>query len=146
MEQRTLRDLSTPRDQFNRALECHSQVPGRFFLAQLLGLQVSYDAEHCFVDFVAHEYLQNPRGTLQGGVLATALDVAMGHLVQHLHGPAATVDINVQFHRTTSGGRVRCDAGVVHRGTKLWFMNAAARTESGELIASASATFTLLRT
>lgn len=145
MERLTLRNIASPREAFDRALSSHSQVPGQFFLAQLLGLKVSYEDDSCIVEFDAQEFLHNPRGTLQGGVIATALDVAMGHLIQHLRGPCATIALNVQYHHAVSEGRVRCVAHVIHRGARVWSMDAAARTESAELVASATASFMLLQ-
>jgi acyl-CoA thioesterase len=145
MERRALRDLAAAQAAFDRACRTPSQALGDFFLARLLGFQVRYEENVCVVEFDAEEFLQNPAGTLHGGVIATALDVAMGHLVQHLHGPAATLSMTIQYHRAVSKGRVRCIAHAVHRGASIWAMQASAYAESGELIASALSSFALRR-
>jgi uncharacterized protein (TIGR00369 family) len=111
----------------------------------LLGLQVRYEENACVVEFHAEEFLQNPAGALHGGVTATALDVAMGHFVQHFHGPAATLSMTIQYHRAVSKGRVRCVADAVHRGSSIWSMQGSAYAEPGELIASALSSFALRR-
>lgn len=150
MTQRKLLDLATPRAAFEHAIDSHEQVLGEFFLAKFLGFRVTYGHENqhetCIVEFDAHEFLQNPGGAVQGGVIATALDVSMGHLIQHLQGSAATVDLSVQYLRAVKQGRVRCTARVTHRGARLWFMNAVATDESDEKLATATATFALAKT
>lgn len=143
---RPLRDLGAVRAAFERAIESHSQVLGQFFLARYLGLEVRYEDGRCIVEFDVREDLLNPAGRLQGGVIATALDVSMVHLVQHLvAGPAATVDLGVQYHRGVSTGRLRSEAGIVHRGKTLWFAQAAITGATGERIASGRATIALAR-
>lgn len=140
---RRLKDTDAIRTALERALGDDTQTLGQFFLARFMGFAVSYVEETCVVEFEVKEFLLNPGGTLHGGVIATALDIAMGHLVQHLAGPGATAQLNVNYHRPTSSGRVRCKASVQHRGRKLWFMQAFAEDEAGEVLASAGATMAL---
>ncbi len=97
------------------------------------------------VAFDVREDMHNPRAVLQGGVIATALDVAMGHLVNHLQGAAATTALNVQYHRSVADGRLRCVAQVLHRGSRVWFLTALAHDSDDNLIASATSSFQLLR-
>ena len=139
VSERTRRPIAgteAAREVFESAVRSHSQELGEFFLAKLLGFEVSYAADACIVDFHAHEYLLNPRGTLHGGVLATAMDVAMTHLVQHLQGPATTVDVQVQYHSAVKAGALRCEARAVHRGGTLWFMEARVMSADGKRVAS----------
>jgi len=140
---RRLRDPAAVRVALERALETHEQVLGSFFLAKFFGFHISYPSENCCVEFEVQDFLQNPRGSLHGGVTATALDIAMGHLVQHLGGPGATVDLSVQYFRAPQVGRVRCTASVVHRGRRLWFVRAHAEDEDGNPVAAATATMAL---
>lgn len=142
---RKLRDLNVPRRALERALDSHAQTFGIFFLARFLGFEVSFDQDTCTVAFDVREDLHNPRAVLQGGVIATALDVAMGHLINHLHSAAATIALNVQYHRPISDGRLRCVAQVLHRGARVWSMTASASDEAGNLIASATSSFQILR-
>lgn len=140
---RLLNDLETPRTLFENAIKTHSQELGNFFLARLIGFQVSYIDDSCLVDFKAHEFLYNPSGTLQGGVLAMGLDIAMGHLIQRLGGRAATVALDVRYHRPVTSGNVRIKSQVLHRGGRIWTLEAKAWVEQ-TLAASATGTFSLL--
>ena len=142
---RLIADEATPRAVFEVAMSEHSQELGDFFLAKLLGFEVSYTDDSCVVDFTAHEYLQNPRGLLHGGVLATAMDISMGHLVQRIGGPGATVTLEAHYHRAVSSGRVRCEGKIVHRGVNLWFLNTRVTAENGELVASGTCTVAMAR-
>ena len=36
----------------------------------------------------------NPQGALHGGVIATVMDISMGHLLNHVDGPGSTVEMN----------------------------------------------------
>lgn len=143
-EPRRMRDVSSVRLALENALERHSQSPGEFFLAQFLGFAVTYPGDTCVVEFEPREFLENPRGTLHGGVMATALDTAMGHLVQRLGGSGTTVDLTVQYHRAPRPGtKIRCTGSVVHRARRIWFMKAVAQDVGGEIVASAVATMAL---
>lgn len=142
--ERRICDMEAARAAFGRAATSHSQDFGTFFLARYLGFEISYPGETCRLEFDVREDLHNPRGVLQGGVISTALDVSMGHLVHHLAGSGATVDLNVQFHRPVSAGRLVCRAEVVSRTSSIWFMRATARSDAKKLIASAVASFKLV--
>lgn len=138
-----LQDISVVERAFANALTTHSQVPGQFFLARFLGFQITYEGETCVVEFDVHEFLTNPGGVLHGGVLATALDISMGHLIWHIENGGATVDLNVQFHRAVATGRICCVASIIHRTHRMWFMRATATAEGVGIVASASGTFIL---
>lgn len=137
---RPLTDVLTPPAVFASAMLSHSQEPGSFFLAKLLGFEVSYAEDACLVEFSAHEYLLNTGGVLLGGVAATALDVSMEHLIQRLYGAATTVDLHVQYLRTVSSGRLCCEARVPRRGRRLWFVESRLSSEDGALIACRTCT------
>jgi uncharacterized protein (TIGR00369 family) len=129
---------------FETAVESHSQELGRFFLARYLGFDVRYADETCTVAFEVREDLCNPRGLLQGGVIATALDVAMAHLTQHLAGcGASTANLSVQYLSSVRAGQVQAKAWVARKGTRLWFLESDLRAPDGERVASASATLAL---
>src|SRR5262245_20912416 len=80
-----------------RASSDPRQEFGSFFLSRLLGFAVSYEGERCTVSFEAIPTLFNPQGTLHGGILATALDISMGHLLHHVDGAGATLEMKVQY-------------------------------------------------
>ena len=85
------------RAMLERALGDGRQKFGAFFLLRFLGLEVEYGAETCTVSFDAVRPLFNPQGTLHGGVLATAMDISMGHLLYHVAGAGTTLEMKLQY-------------------------------------------------
>ena len=137
-------DQEKARAAFERAAAGTQEVFGDFFLARLLGFEIAYPGEACEVAFDAADFLFNPRGTLHGGILATALDVAMSHLMNHQAGPGATLETKIQYLAPVSGGRVVCRGEALRRGG-TWFLRAEAHDAEGTLVAFATSTWKLLR-
>jgi uncharacterized protein (TIGR00369 family) len=124
-----------------RAVGDGQQVFGSFFLSRLLGFEVSYTDETCIVAFDVMPGLFNPQGTLHGGILATAMDISMGHLLNRNDGPGATLEMKVQYLSAVTSGRVRCEGGFLRRGRSISFLQSRASAEDGRLIAYATATW-----
>ena len=81
----------------DRALLPSKQESGSFFLSRLLGFDMSFAGERCTAAFEAMRRLFNPQGTLYGRILATAMDVSMGHPLHHATAvPGATLEMEVQ--------------------------------------------------
>jgi uncharacterized protein (TIGR00369 family) len=139
-------DGAKARAAFERAAAGTQEGFGDFFLARLMGLEITYPAEDaCEVAFEAADFLFNPQGTLHGGILATALDIAMGHLLNRANGaPGTTLEMKVQFLAPVRGGRVTCRGEALRRGG-TWFLRAEARDEAGALVAFATSTWKLLK-
>lgn len=138
-------NLTHARAAFDRAAAGEREAFGDFFLARFLGLEITYPGEACEVAFNAEDFLFNPQGTLHGGVLATALDIAMGHLIHHHAGAGTTLEMKIQYLAPIRGGRVTCRGEALRRGG-TWFLKAEARDEAGHLLAFATATWKLLKT
>lgn len=91
------------------------------------------------------EHLYNPIGSVHGGILATLLDSALGCAV-HSTLPAGvgytTVDLNVTYLRpaTRDGGRLTCDAEMIHSGRKIATARAQIVDEQGRRYATGTAT------
>ena len=83
-------------------------------------------------------------GGVHGGVLATALDICMGHLINHEARPGATLELKVQYLAPVSTGRVVCRGEALRKGG-TWFLRAEARGSDGTLIAFATSTWKLLK-
>lgn len=96
------------------------------------------------------EYHYNPIGVVHGGLAATLLDSAMGCAV-HSTLPAGagytTLEIKVNFIRAMTGetGRVRCEAKVVHVGTRTATAEGRVIDEAGKLYAHGTTTCLILR-
>jgi uncharacterized protein (TIGR00369 family) len=142
-------DTEAARARFEQALESHEQVFEKFFLARLIGLEYSYlpadaadsDKEVCRIEFEAAEMLMNPQGTLHGGVIATVMDISMGHLVKRVAGPGATIEMKIQFMRPVSAGRAACEGRFLRRGRNLSFMESRIFGPDGKLAGLATATW-----
>ncbi len=133
-EQMLARAKNDPREEF-----------GSFFLLRLLGMEVSYGEQTCTVRFEAGPALFNPQGTLHGGILATALDISMGHLLNHVSGPGATLEMKVQYLDAVKMGTVRCEASFLRRGRGISFLQATAFRDDGQAVAQATSTWKLLK-
>jgi uncharacterized protein (TIGR00369 family) len=129
---------------FEAALGQHSQEFGKFFLAKLYGFEISYPGDACEVAFDTADFMFNPQGTLHGGVLATAMDISMGHLLNRRSGPGATLELKIQYLAPVRAGRVRCRGAVLRQGRSLAFLTSEARDQGDEVVAFATATWKLL--
>jgi uncharacterized protein (TIGR00369 family) len=142
-------DETAARAQFETALAGHAQTFETFFLAQFIGLRFEYlpadapDAQKdtCRLTFDVNEMLMNPQGSLHGGAMATAMDISMGHLVNKIAGPGATIEMKIQFMRPVTKGPVTCEGRFVKRGRSLSFMESRLFTDDGKLAALATATW-----
>ncbi len=126
---------------FDRALSSPNQRFGDFFLARLLGLEVTYEDDCCIVTFDACQPLFNPQGSLHGGVLATAMDISMGHLLHHTAAAGATLELKVQYLKPVTAGVVRCVASFLRKGRSVSFLQSLATNAAGEPVAHATATW-----
>jgi uncharacterized protein (TIGR00369 family) len=142
MNETTAVDRAMAQAMIERALAEPRQEFGSFFLSRLLGFNVSFEEERCIVEFEATRALFNPQGTLHGGILATAMDVSMGHLLQHVDGAGATLTMTVQFLAPAKAGPVRCEASFLRRGRSISSLQSEA-FQSGTLVAHATATWKL---
>lgn len=117
---------------------------GSFFLSRLFGMTVTYEAEACLVAFDVKPFMFNPQGSLHGGVLATALDISMGHLLKQHFGAGATLEMKVQYFAPVRSGLVTCRAAFLKKGRKTFFVQSSAHDSAGDSIAHATSTWKLL--
>ncbi|NKJ50823.1 hypothetical protein CIC12_29695 [Burkholderia sp. SG-MS1] len=88
----------------------------------------------------------NTRGNAHGGVLAALLDTAMGLAVRHEGSVEnlGTASLTVNYIRPARG-RIAAHASLQRCGRTLAFCEAHARTSSDEIVATASAVFSIAR-
>jgi acyl-coenzyme A thioesterase 13 len=90
----------------------------------------------------------NPHGSLHGGVMMGLLDTAMGFALAAEVVPRGrfnvVAEMSTRFLAPTRGGSVQAEASVIKVGKRLAVVEARATDESGALLATASATHTLL--
>ena len=114
---------------------------GSFYLSRFLGFKTSYEDDLCIVTFEAKSPMFNPQGSLHGGIIATALDVSMGHLLHHKLGAGATLEMNVKYLLPIKSGQVRCEGSFIKKGKTIVFLQSHMYREDQKLAAYASATW-----
>ena len=101
---------------------------GNFWLSRFLDLGISYDDEEqtCQVLLPYAAHLCNPQGSVHGGVIATAMDISMGHLCHRFLSTAVTIEMQLRFFRPLAGpGRIegrllRPGRRIVHLESRLF--------------------------
>ncbi len=92
-------------------------------LLNQLGMRDVLETDECLiVEMDNRPDLTNIRGALQGGLLATLIDIAAGRLAGRDVGPAqdvTTADMNVHFLAPIVDGPARAVATVVRAGKRL---------------------------
>ena len=91
--------------------------------------------------------LLNSFDVSHGGVVMTLLDVAMAvaaRASRNHAGGVMTVEMSVSFLRSATG-RIVAEGRVLRGGRSLFFCEAEARDESGEMVAKSLGTFKLRR-
>ena len=103
-----------------RAVEESEPGFGTFFLARFLDLTITYDDQErtCTVQLPWAEHLCNPQGSMHGGILATALDISMGHLAKRHVSTCVTVEMQQRFMRPLTGDG-RCVATLLNAGRTM---------------------------
>lgn len=142
-------DETAARAHFDEALASHEQAFESFFFARMLGLTFEYlpldapdtEKELCRVTFPVNDMLRNPQGSLHGGAMASAMDISMGHLVNKIAGPGATIELKVQYMRPVMDGLVTCEGRFTKKGRSLAFMESRLTGPDGKLAALATATW-----
>ena len=94
-------DEAVVREHMEEVIESHEQAFETFFFARFLGLNFEYlpaeapdaDKEVCRLTFEVTDMLRNPQGSLHGGVMASAMDISMGHLVNKIAGAGAKCQV-----------------------------------------------------
>lgn len=142
-------DEAQARAHFETALRDHEQSFETFFFARFLGLSFDYlpadvadaDKEVCRLTFEMTDMLRNPQGSLHGGAMASVMDISMGHLVNKIKGPGATIEMKLQFMRPVMQGQVICEGQFLKRGRSISFMESRIWDDQGKLAAVATATW-----
>ena len=137
-------DEAQARAAFEEAIRTHSPGFDTFFLARLLGLDISYGEADCTVTFEVKDFMFNPQGSLHGGIIATILDISMGHLLTHSTGIGMTLQMNTQYIKPAKEGIVQARATFLRRGRSINYLESRMTDAEGALMAVASSTWRLL--
>ena len=142
-------DQQQVRVHIDSVLQDCEQVFEKFFLAKFIGLNFEYlpenvndsDKSVLKISFNVNEMLMNPQGALHGGIMATVMDISMGHLLNKAFGNGATIEMKVQYLRPVREGSVTCEARFLKKGRTLSFMESRLSDQAGKLAAVATATW-----
>lgn len=112
------------------------QVFGNFFLSRFFRLQVTYDDDQqtCTVSLPYARYLSNPQGSVHGGVIATAMDISMGHLCHRFLSTALTIEMQVRYFRPLTGDG-KATGRIINAGRRLVHLESRMTGPEGNLIA-----------
>ena len=97
--------------------------------------------DRCLVNFETKPPMFNPQGTLHGGIIATAMDVSMGHLLYNTTGAGATLEMNIKYLLPIKEGNVLCEGSFLKPGKTISFLQSHLHRTDGKLAAYASATW-----
>lgn len=117
----------------------------KFFLSQFLGLQFEYQDDACTIYFEVKDFMFNPQGTLHGGVIATVMDISMGHLLKQVAGPGTTLEMKTQYVKAVTAGKLCCKGEFTHKGRGISYLKSTMTDADGNVIAFATATLKLLK-
>ena len=142
-------DQQMVRDHIDNVLQDCEKVFEKFFLAKFIGLQFNYLPENAHdndktelrITFNVNEMLLNPQGSLHGGVMASVMDISMGHLLHITAGMGATIEMKIQYLRPVRQGMVTCEGRFIKKGRTLSFMESRLSDDAGKLAAIATATW-----
>jgi uncharacterized protein (TIGR00369 family) len=122
-----------------RAADVAEPEFGRYFLIHFLGLSIAYsdDEQSCTVTLPFAPHLCNAAGVVHGGVLATVLDISMGHACQKYLSAGSTIDMELHFQRALRTDAV-CTGRILHGGQRIVHLESRLLDDRGRLAASAT--------
>lgn len=117
--------------------------------AAMSGYVVDVQSEPAKVElsFEPNDTFTQAANVIQGGIVATMLDLAMAFVALHQSADGysvATANLNVSYFRATKAGKVFVGAEIERFGRNLIFARAAARSGDGLVVASATSTMSAL--
>jgi acyl-CoA thioesterase len=141
-EQTATIDAEDLRARVERALSTAEPVFGKFFLARFLDLDITYDdeAQRTHVQLPYADFLCNPQGSLHGGVIATVMDISMGHLCHRYLSTAVTVEMQMRFFRPVRG-TAYCEGSLLRPGRRLVHLESHVYDDQGRPAAHATGTW-----
>jgi len=138
-------DEAVARQAFDQAIKTHKPVFEEFFLARLMGLEFEYPDGQCVVTFEPKDFMFNPQGSLHGGIIASVMDISMGHLLKRVQGPGTTLEIKVQYVKAARHGRLRSVGEFIRQGRGISYMRSTMTDAQGDVVAFATATWKRLK-
>ena len=120
------------------------QYEGLSPFVHLLGITTEIQADGSVLGLLkAAEVLQNRKGDLHGGAIASLIDTTMGHVGRvGLPAGSSSSTLNLTINFISAGrGDLRCIAQCSRKGQSIAFVEARVEDETGKLVALGMATF-----
>ena len=135
-------DPDLVRNRVEEALATSRPIFNEFFLARLLDLTITYDdeREETRVELPFADFLRNPQGSLHGGVIATAMDISVGHLLNRYLTAGVTIEMQMRFFRPVHGPSY-CEGRLLRRGRRIVHLESRLYDEQERLAAFATGTW-----
>jgi acyl-CoA thioesterase len=135
-------DADLVRARVEHALATSRPAFNEFFLAKLLDLSISYDEEQqrTSIALPFADFLRNPQGSLHGGVIATVMDISMGHLCHRWLSTAVTIEMQMRFFRPVHGPS-RCEGRLLRPGGRIVHLESRLYDDQDRLAAYATSTW-----
>lgn len=127
------------------------EVPLENPLLKFLGVQlIRWKRGEAEFHLAITQHHLNRQGNLQGGVIATLLDVACGYSgldpsCSVAFESSASVTLNVCFVDKVNSGRLIARGKLTRTGKRLYFATGEVTCEDGQLIATAQGAFRIFR-
>ena len=135
-------DEVVARGRVESSLKSYKQEFGNFFIAKMLGLEFSYTEGNCSIQFPVDDFLFNPQGSYHGGMLATVMDISMGHLIKNTTGSAGiTLEMKNQFLRPLTLGPAKCQGKFIRQGRSISFLESNIWDVNGKIAAHGTSTW-----
>lgn len=135
-------DEVVARARVESALQTYKQEFGNFFIAKMLSLEFSYNEGNCDIQFPVDDFLFNPQGSYHGGMLATVMDISMGHLIKNTTGSAGiTLEMKNQFLRPLTLGPAKCQGKFIRQGRSISFLESNIWDVNGKIVAHGTSTW-----
>ena len=140
--------MSNGTDLLNGIVERRAEKPQFLRIMQIPAID-GWEPGRVWAEWVVPAEFVTPAGTLFGGYFAAVADSLLGVVMFSTLDDGefiATSQLDVRFLRPSRGGdRVRCEATVVNRGSRMAHCEAVfTNVDSGKLLAKASATQVIL--
>jgi len=135
---------------FQEAYDAHRDAieTGTHLFSQLDLRSVEVEGADCAMELALTPSLTNPRGALQGGLIATLADIVAGQAVFIGQAPdfaAATADLSVHYLAPVMVGPARGEAHILRRGRTTVVVRVDIRDVGADRLAAASTvTYTVL--
>ena len=118
-------------------------------VCQLVGMRVeAVEDRWCRASLQVGPQHWTPFGTAHGGILCDLSDLAMGmaFMTTLLEGEGlATIELKINYFRPVREGLIQAEAGVVHRGRSIGYVDCEIKDAAGRLIAKAASTCTVIQ-